>query len=239
MWLSERNLAVGTAMYKDVIGRGGDEDTEKVSGASPGPGPGPGTAWVVESPYLHTCITTHSLGVFFFSIFRKRQPEFPPTSQCPSAHVQLWKPPPCSECVREAAWKNIVVCPLLSLSWVFPLSNMETDVVHAIENEEPLDVPWFARLPWFDCPSFLKGHCQVVSLFCFFLCFDARCNTFFFWFWRLTFVCDSHSQARKWIFSLHKVVSFILANRAFSFIFFYFAFFAVAQMFAMILSALK
>lgn len=44
MWLSERNLAVGTAMYKDVTGRGGDEDTEKVSGASPGPGPGPGTA---------------------------------------------------------------------------------------------------------------------------------------------------------------------------------------------------
>lgn len=28
-------------------------------------------------------------GVFFFSIFRKRQPEFSPTSQCPSAHVQL------------------------------------------------------------------------------------------------------------------------------------------------------
>lgn len=180
MWLSERNLAVGTAMYKDVIGRGGDEDTEKVSGASPGPGPGPGTAWVVESPYLHTCITTHSLGVFFFSIFRKRQPEFPPTSQCPSAHVQLWKPPPCSECVREAAWKNIVVCPLLSLSWVFPLSNMETDVVHAIENEEPLDVPWFARLPWFDCPSFLKGHCQVVSLFCFFFYVLMQDATLFF-----------------------------------------------------------
>lgn len=30
-----------------------------------------------------------------------------------------------------------VVCPLLSLSWVFPLSNMETDVVHAVQNEEP------------------------------------------------------------------------------------------------------
>jgi len=34
-------------------------------------------------------VYNHSLGVFFFSIFRKRQPEFSPTSQCPSAHVQL------------------------------------------------------------------------------------------------------------------------------------------------------
>lgn len=34
-------------------------------------------------------VYNHSLGVFFFSIFRKRQPEFSPSSQCPSAHVQL------------------------------------------------------------------------------------------------------------------------------------------------------
>lgn len=51
-------------------------------------------------------VYNHSLGVFFFSIFRKRQPEFSPTNQCPSAHVQLWKTPHSNECVREAAWKK-------------------------------------------------------------------------------------------------------------------------------------
>lgn len=46
--------------------------------------------------------------------------------------------------------------------------------------------------------------------------------------------------ARKWIFPLHKFVSFSLANTALSFLFFsFFAFFAVAQMFEMIRSALK
>ena len=34
--------------------------------------------------------------------------------------------------------ENRVVCPLLSLSWVFLLSDMETEVVHAIKDEEPL-----------------------------------------------------------------------------------------------------
>lgn len=55
----------------------------------------PGLALSRTSPselcHHHTCacLTTRSLGVFFFSLFRKRQPEFSPTSQCPSAHVQL------------------------------------------------------------------------------------------------------------------------------------------------------
>lgn len=46
----------------------------------------------------------------------------------------------------------------------------------------------------------------------------------FFRSWRFAFVCDSHSQARKWMFPLHKVVSFSLANRAFSFHFLFLPF---------------
>lgn len=64
-------------------------------------------------------VYNHSLGVFFFSIFRKRQPEFSPTSQCPSAHVQLWKIPHCSECVREAAWQRVVLPLAFSFSLVY------------------------------------------------------------------------------------------------------------------------
>ena len=110
------------------------------------PCPCPGTAWAVWSPSLCTCVTTHSLGIFFFSILRKRQPEFSPTSQCPSAHVQLWKSPHCSECVREAAWKIewFAPCFLSPGCFYFLTWKQKWCMPSRTRNHY---VPWFARLP--------------------------------------------------------------------------------------------
>lgn len=107
------------------------------------PCPGPVTSWVMESP-IGVHILFNPL-LFLFHLQEEaarilaRQPVSVGTCAALKTPTLQWM------CKLHG---NTVFCPLLSLSWVSPLSNMEPIVVHAIKNEGLMDVPWFARLSY-------------------------------------------------------------------------------------------
>lgn len=136
MWLSELGLAVRNSWA--IQGRSrrcrcrlrGERLRSQAR-----PYPSPGTAQVVAiSSYVYNRSLTGYLFLFHLQEEAARilahQTVSVGTCAALKTHTLQWM-------CKRSCMEKIVVCPLLSLSWVFLLSNLETDVVHAIKNEEP------------------------------------------------------------------------------------------------------